>query len=199
MHWRKPGELKWMSSQISPYFNLQEGNWNITRIINSKQTINLLEGGYITSYANNNLSWLSVIGVAVLVSMQVFVSPIWRRSTQTHTKKNHWKPEQEDRYTSQETEETKKLHYGKKSISNVHLTVFWGGVFRLPRSHYPAGIQRYFQQYIKKKNTKSIVLFNLLELINNAWLNNVISNCSLELKHLGWITLQCIDHFCVRI
>lgn len=60
---------KWMCSQISPYFNLQEGNWNITRIINSKQTINLLEGGYITSYANNNLSWLSVIGVSVLVCL----------------------------------------------------------------------------------------------------------------------------------
>lgn len=52
----------------------KKGNWNITRIINSKQTINLLEGGYITSYANNNLSWLSVIGVAVLVSVQVLVA-----------------------------------------------------------------------------------------------------------------------------
>lgn len=36
--------------------------------------------------------------------------------------------------------------------------------------------------FVKRNTSNAIVLFNLFELINNAWLNNVISNCSSKLK-----------------
>lgn len=128
---------EWMSSQISPYFNLQEGNWNITRIINSKQTINLLGGGCITSYANNNLSWLSVIGVAVLVSVEVFVAELnAKKKTRERNEEKSAKEETDTRVKKLKNNETT-LRKGEHQLFILQLLVSSVYITRVTISRAP--------------------------------------------------------------